>query len=280
MEVLGDSMSWISIILMLIATISIPLLIQHFRNGDIAKTNVQTTKPRVSPLDATPRSVVYRLRGIPSRLEQHDVKKLVKEALPLEDDITVHIDSLADDPSRHGEKIASLEFSRIPRSLSKQPNQTEWRFSTNENQWNDRGKITLFFDTHFRGLTPLHSRSDAECTIDLIAVSGLGSHAFESFKENNGSHMWLRDSLSHDIPNMRILIYGYDTQIDGSTSFANLDDLANEFQEKIKSMRSYPRLKRSEISTTNPERPLILIGHSLGGIIIKAVSSTLLYKNL
>jgi alpha-beta hydrolase superfamily lysophospholipase len=115
----------------------------------------------------------------------------------------------------------------------------------------------------------------------LIAVSGLGSHAFGSFKEKKGSHMWLRDSLARDIPNMRILIYGYDTQMDGSTSFANLDDLANEFQERIKSIRSYPRLKRSKVPTSNPERPLILIGHSLGGIIIKAVCLlTLLHRIL
>lgn len=93
--------------------------------------------------------------------------------------------------------------------------------------------------------------------------------------------MWLRDSLARDIPNMRILIYGYDTQMDGSTSFANLDDLANEFQERIKSIRSYPRLKRSKVPTSNPERPLILIGHSLGGIIIKAVCLlTLLHRIL
>lgn len=105
----------------------------------------------------------------------------------------------------------------------------------------------------------------------LIAVSGLGSHAFESFKESSGSHMWLRDSPPRDIPNMRILLYGYDTQIDDSTSFANLDDLANEFQERAKSTRNYPRLERSGLPTTSPERPLILIGHGLGGIIIKAV---------
>lgn len=111
----------------------------------------------------------------------------------------------------------------------------------------------------------------------LIAVSGLGSHAFGSFKERKGSHMWLRDSLAHDIPNMRIFIYGYDTQMDGSASFANLDDLANEFQERIKSIRNYPRLRRTKILTTNPERPLILIGHSLGGIIIKAVCLLILF---
>lgn len=89
--------------------------------------------------------------------------------------------------------------------------------------------------------------------------------------------MWLRDSLAHDIPNMRIFIYGYDTQMDGSASFANLDDLANEFQERIKSIRNYPRLRRTKILTTNPERPLILIGHSLGGIIIKAVCLLILF---
>lgn len=92
--------------------------------------------------------------------------------------------------------------------------------------------------------------------------------------------MWLRDSLARDIPNMRILIYGYDTQMDGSTSFANLDDLANEFQERIKSIRSYPRLKRSEIPTSSPERPLILIGHSLGGIIIKAVCLSIMFDRI
>ncbi|KAL7917793.1 hypothetical protein ACQKWADRAFT_273841 [Trichoderma austrokoningii] len=151
------------------------------------------------------KSMAYRLRGVPSKLEQHDVKELVKKVLALEDDITVDVNSLADDPSRHGEKIATLEFSKIPASLSKQAGNEEWEFLACDSQWNDCGKTTLLFDTHFRGLTPLHSKSDADCTIDLIAVSGLGSlgslgsHAFGSFKERQGSHMWLRDSLAHDI---------------------------------------------------------------------------------
>lgn len=270
MELPGNTILWAFTVLILIATISIPFLAQIFREGGIPET--ATTKVRIpkAQISAQNKAVAYRLRGVPSKLEEQDVRELVKKALVLENDIIVHINSLADDPSRHGEKIATLEFSKTPRSLSKETGNAEWKFSVHDSQWNDRGKISLLFDTHFRGLTSLHTSSDAECTIDLIAVSGLGSHAFGSFKERNGSHMWLRDSLAHDIPNMRILIYGYDTQMYGSTSFANLDDLANEFQERIRSIRSYPRLRRSEIPTTNPERPLILIGHSLGGIIIKA----------
>jgi hypothetical protein len=69
---------------------------------------------------------------------------------------------------------------------------------------------------------------------------------------------------------MRIFIYGYDTQMERSTSVANLDDLANEFQGRIKSIRSDQRVKTCG-SSASPKRPLILLGHSLGGIIIKAV---------
>lgn len=168
MEVPGDSMSWISTILLLISTISIPLLIQYFRNGEVAKTNFQTPKARVSAPDATTRSVTYRLRGIPSKVEWHDVKELVKKVLALEDDNTVNINSFADDPSRHGEKVATLDFSKTPGSLSKPTDNAEWKYSTYDHELNDRGKITLFFDTHFRGLTPLHSSTDDECTIESV----------------------------------------------------------------------------------------------------------------
>ncbi|KAF3065389.1 Ankyrin repeat domain-containing protein 50 [Trichoderma lentiforme] len=243
-------------------------LLQASRNADVAETastNVRITESQLSGRDATTQALAYRLRGVPYN---RDIKELVKRALMFGDDIRFKVMSVADDPSRYGMRIATLEFSNTPGSLSQQTDNSEWTFSISVNGEN----ITLFFDTHFRGLTPLHSSSDHECIIDLVAVSGLGGHAFGSFKERKGSYMWLRDSLAHDMPYMRIFIYGYDTQLEGSTSFANLDDLANEFQERVKSIRNYPRHRTSGISTTNPERPLIFIGHSLGGIIIKAAN--------
>ena len=115
----------------------------------------------------------------------------------------------------------------------------------------------------------------------LIAVSGLASHAFGSFKERSESHMWLRDSLPRDVPNIRIFIYGYDTQLEGSVSIANLDDLANDFQSRIKLIRSYQQASTAYGlgSVASPERPLILLGHSLGGILIKAVCTIVLNYN-
>lgn len=171
MELPKDSMLWGFTVLIIIATISILYLIQSFRNKDIIETtaaNVQKPKAQLSVWNATTKAVAYRLRGVPSELEQEDVKDLVKRALVLEDDITVDVNSLADNPSRYGEKIATLEFSKTPGSLSKHSDNAEWKFSIYGNQLNHRGKINLLFDAHFRGLTSLHSRSDAECTIELV----------------------------------------------------------------------------------------------------------------
>lgn len=168
MEVPGDFVLWISTILLLISTISIPLLIQHFRNGEVAKRNVQTPKTQALAAIATTKSVTYRLRGVPLKVERHGVKELVKKVLALEDDITVNIDSFADDPSRNGEKVATLDFSKTPGSLSQPADNAEWKYSTYDHELNDRGKITLLFDTHFRGLTPLHSSNDADCTIESV----------------------------------------------------------------------------------------------------------------
>lgn len=70
-----------------------------------------------------------------------------------------------------------------------------------------------------------------------IAITGLGGHAFGSFKERGGSHMWLRDSLPHDLPGARILIYGYDSHLVGSQSFQDMEALATQFRTHIAAIR-------------------------------------------
>jgi hypothetical protein len=43
----------------------------------------------------------------------------------------------------------------------------------------------------------------------IVAIHGLDGHRKQSWTAENGT-MWLRDLLPHDIPNARILTYGYD----------------------------------------------------------------------
>jgi hypothetical protein len=134
----------------------------------------------------------------------------------------------------------------------------------------------IYFDDHFHGFTvlssydesaehstanqdPLDRPSAVEAyPLDLVAISGLGGHAFGSFKERGSSYMWLADALPKDLPGVRILIYGYDTKLEASNSFQSFEGLASAF-----------RLKLSSIRQGYENIPLVLLAHSLGGIVVK-----------
>ena len=49
--------------------------------------------------------------------------------------------------------------------------------------------------------------------------------------------MWLRDDLPFDFPSARILIYGYDTKLEDSQSFQDLEALASTFRLALKTIR-------------------------------------------
>ena len=71
----------------------------------------------------------------------------------------------------------------------------------------------------------------------IVALSGLGGHAFGSFKERTDNHMWLRDDLPNDFPHARILIYGYDTKLEDSQSIQDLEAIASTFRTALKIAR-------------------------------------------
>ena len=112
-------------------------------------------------------------------------------------------------------------------------------------------------DKDFYGFTPLYT-PEGDIEVDIIAITGLAGHAFGSWAAS--PHMWLRDFLPEDLPRARILLYGYDSNLAGSQSKNILADLSSNFVVKLHTMRS---LSRSEL------RPIVLIGHSLGCLIIK-----------
>lgn len=100
----------------------------------------------------------------------------------------------------------------------------------------------------------------------IIAISGLGGHAFGSFKERDGEHMWLRDALPHNITNesgeriSRIIVYGYESRLPNSDSFQNLEDLGTSLHSDLRTLIFDDSFK-----------PIVFIAHSLGGLIVKQV---------
>jgi hypothetical protein len=86
--------------------------------------------------------------------------------------------------------------------------------------------------------------------VSCIAITGLSSHPFGSWKQRNGQHMWLRDSLPNDLKGARVLLYGYDTSLLQSQTFQNVDDIAITFCKSIKRIRRYDNVSGFPLATT------------------------------
>ncbi|PKK53500.1 hypothetical protein CI102_1943 [Trichoderma harzianum] len=123
---------------------------------------------------------------------------------------------------------------------------------------------SLVLDHDFLSITSLFTPLQQGHKVDIIAISGLGGHAFGSFKEPGGEHMWLRDALPRGITSdsgeriARIMVYGYESSLPNSNNFQNLKDLGTALHSDLRALISYGSFK-----------PIVFIAHSLGGLIVK-----------
>ncbi|KAK4452200.1 hypothetical protein QBC34DRAFT_435996 [Podospora aff. communis PSN243] len=98
--------------------------------------------------------------------------------------------------------------------------------------------------------------------VDIVAIHGLNGDREKTFTTRSGGVNWLQDLLPIDIPNARILSYGYDSRTHGFAQKAKerLYDHGILLLEKLQKFREH---------TSTQERPIIFLAHSLGGIIVK-----------
>lgn len=104
----------------------------------------------------------------------------------------------------------------------------------------------------------------------VVAVHGLNpvnrqspeDHAWNTWRKPGTSdgNLWLRDKLPEVAPNARVFLYVYNSNVVFGASKERLVHQADDLLETL-------HLKRTE----HPRRPIIFVGHSLGGILIKQV---------
>lgn len=186
-------------------------------------------------------TTVFRVRGLPFNLSLEDVSAIIERSLRMPSEVSgLSIKSLATDFYQPAEQVATLSFLKsLPEKFTTAAAFSEWAVDLDADYDSEvcRNRI-LKFDTHFQGLTVLNNPGDHEDAIDCVVVCGLGGHAFGSFKQKGNSYMWLRDSLSKDLPNLRIILFGYESGLDGSESTLNISSIADTFIGHLRGMRS------------------------------------------
>jgi hypothetical protein len=124
------------------------------------------------------------------------------------------------------------------------------------------------FDSGRHGMFILADKPKEEIGIsDIIAIHGLNGHyrnTWTAVSKSGTQCNWLQDLLPKQIPNARIMSYGYNSAVQFSKSTADVGTFADGLLEEIMSYRG-----------TNAEkaRPIIFICHSLGGIVFKKVGT-------
>lgn len=214
---------------------------------------------------AVPANAVWRIRGVPMSFDEVALEGFLQNHpdLKIPDSVngrsSVEVRTLAADLRR--DQVATVHFSNVPPPLALlEPNgQLFIKPPENTDKSTERrlARRTMSIDRNFHHVTVLFTPPADGHDIDILVVCGLGGHAFGSFVHKANGHMWLCDSLPQDMPTARVMIYGYDSKLQGSSSFATLEDFAIVIHNTV------CQLLRST------KKHLVLIGHSLGGLLIK-----------
>ncbi|KAH9232177.1 hypothetical protein K456DRAFT_1798044, partial [Colletotrichum gloeosporioides 23] len=97
--------------------------------------------------------------------------------------------------------------------------------------------------------------------LSIVAVHGLDGHWTRSWTADNGV-FWLRDLLPESLPEARIYAYSYDSRTRGGDTPLTLD-ISDHGRELVSELTLTRQLTNTE------KRPIVFLGHSLGGIVVK-----------
>lgn len=107
----------------------------------------------------------------------------------------------------------------------------------------------------------------------IVFVHGLGGDSFSTWTDDDSKTMWPSQLLpkAPRFANARIMTFGYNADAFLTIGKTKSNERLSSFGEKLLNLLNDARIEEHQI-----DRPLVLVGHSLGGIVIKSVIIVLL----
>ncbi|KAF5259383.1 hypothetical protein FOXYS1_9999 [Fusarium oxysporum] len=207
-----------------------------------------------------PPQTTIRLKNLRSDLTLEHLRSFMRDRFDSAD-----IDTISLCPQRpiiDSPQVATVTLSRTEQFYKAQKSK----------QYHDLGSLmpntserSVSVDVDFFGFTVLYNGlQDVDPDVDFIFLHGLNGHAFRTFSctnEEQAIRMWPRDFLKLSFPNARILTYGYNANVFKNTSLAVQQDFRDALLASLSVLRS---------GTAAAARPIVFLGHSLGGLVIKS----------
>ena len=91
--------------------------------------------------------------------------------------------------------------------------------------------------------------SDQDGLIDLIAVHGLKGDYLKSWTADNRN--WLKDFLPEQVPNARIMSYGYNSMVMFTKSISTYDDFARDLLSRLENKRKSDQVMMQRVIVHN-----------------------------
>ena len=110
------------------------------------------------------------------------------------------------------------------------------------------------------GIKVVHDHG-SDASIDVVFVHGLNGNAFRTWNHPQSKAHWPSHILPIDLPDARILTFGYDADIIGFFEARTCNKLADHAAKLVAQLELLRRRSGTEW------RPICFVAHSLGGLV-------------
>ncbi|OIW33576.1 hypothetical protein CONLIGDRAFT_184066 [Coniochaeta ligniaria NRRL 30616] len=118
------------------------------------------------------------------------------------------------------------------------------------------------------GINVLHIPAiQPEFQVDIVFIHGLTGNSYDTWLHRESGVHWPRDLLKHDVPNARILSWGYDADVASFWGHASNNHLAEHARNLLGD------LVRLRVDTDSERRAVLFVVHSLGGLVVQRALS-------